>query len=116
MRKGAQVQNRSIIGLVRGALLTGLLLAGTAAPALAATAWTATQVRGTAFSLVGSKWEEVARGQELAGEQVIRTLPSGRVQLAAPEGQLDLAGGTAIQIQTSTITQFSGSITVKSAA
>jgi hypothetical protein len=97
---------------VLGALL---MLAASSAPALAATAWTVATVRGTAFALVGSKWEEIAKGQELVGEQVIRTLQSGRVQLDAPEGRLELGAGTAIQIDASSVTQFSGTVTVQSA-
>jgi hypothetical protein len=107
------VLNRSIRKLCWRMLGVLLLIMVSSAPVLAAAEWTVVLARGTVFSLVDSKWEEVVTGQELSGEQVIRTLQSGRLRLEGPGGWIELGGGTAIQLQNLSVTQFSGSITVE---
>lgn len=107
------MQNRSIRNLWGRALGVLLLVLVSSAPVAAATQWATAEARGTVFSLVGGKWEEVAKGQELSGEQVIRTLQSGRLQLDGPNGRIELGGGTAIRLNEASVIQFSGSVTVE---
>jgi hypothetical protein len=99
---------------IKAALQRGLFalaaLALTVAPTVAAEGWRVLQSRGTVFVLVGEKWEEVTRNQLFSGEQIVRTLPSGRLSLEGDDGRLDLGGGTAIQFSGRRITQFSGTI------
>lgn len=77
-----------------GAALLVLLSAGGAVAA----GWSATNVRGTVLSLVDRKWEDVASGQSLEGNVVLRTLGSGRLSLAASGAAISLGGSATVEV------------------
>ncbi len=100
---------------MRVAAFAVLALLLTAAPAAAAGDWIAVSVRGTVVYLVGSEWEELARGGVLMDGQAVRTLQSGRLVLEREGGKVSLGPNTTVQIErgaTTTVTQHSGSVVV----
>lgn len=87
----------------------------TAASAAAVDDWIVVSVRGTVVYLVGSEWEELARGGVLMDGQPVRTLQSGRLVLERNGGTVSLGPNTTIQIErgaTTIVTQHSGSVVV----
>src|SRR5690349_16205492 len=79
------------------AVLALALLGGVAEARAEVLAWTSTAVRGTVITLVGDRWEEVARGQVFAGT-ALRTLRSGRVTMTMGDLTLELGPGSAVEL------------------
>lgn len=74
-----------------------LATAFAAEPAWAQSAWVSTAVRGVVVYLNGDKWEEVTRGQPLAGA-TLRTLRSGRLSLQGGNVTIEIGPQAAIQL------------------
>jgi hypothetical protein len=95
------------------ALLAGLAFAPNA---ISAEPWFATEVRGTVLSLENGQWSELPTGDPVGLGVPVRTLQSGRVELASGGVRLELAPSTALQIDeakgSTTVTQFAGIVTI----
>ena len=102
---------------LRSALLVVVAGLAFAPGAGAAESWFAAQVRGTVLSLENGQWSELPTGGPVGLGVPVRTLQSGRVELASDSVRLTLAPSTALQIEqaagsTTVITQYAGIVTV----
>lgn len=102
---------------LRSALLVVVAGLAFAPGAGAAESWFAAQVRGTVLSLENGQWSELPTGGPVGLGVPVRTLQSGRVELASDSVRLTLAPSTALQIEqaagsTTVITQYAGVVTV----
>ncbi len=102
---------------LRSALLVVVAGLAFAPGAGAAESWFAAQVRGTVLSLENGQWSELPTGGPVGLGVPVRTLQSGRVELASDSVRLTLAPSTALQIEqaagsTTVVTQYAGVVTV----
>ncbi|MBU1176544.1 MAG: FecR family protein [Alphaproteobacteria bacterium] len=88
------------------ALLLGIFMLLVAVPAALADDWQAVKLRGGVFALVGEAWVQLARGDVVADERIIRTAPNGRVQFIRGNETIDLGPNTQIRIYDREGTQF----------
>lgn len=103
---------------LRSALLVVVASLAFAPGAGAAESWFAAQVRGTVLSLENGQWSELPTGGPVGLGVPVRTLQSGRVELASDSVRLTLAPSTALQIEqaagsTTVVTQYAGVVTVE---
>jgi len=101
---------------VRCGVLIAFAVALTAAPATAADAWLAANVRGTVLMQLGSQWTEIENGDSVANGLPVRTLQAGRVELRRRAEVLQLAPNTVIRPNDTgsmvTVEQYAGQLTL----
>ena len=86
------------ISIVLRTLLLGLALVfGMSSPVLA-DSWEAIKLRGAVFAFVGESWVQLARGDVVPDDRIIRTAPNGRVQFKRGKETIDLGPDTQIRI------------------
>lgn len=101
--------------------LAAILVAMAATPA-AARDWAAVSLRGTVLSLAGTEWSEVENGAVLGGYNALRTLQSGRLELASGSASIVVGPNTAFELFTNSqsattlVRQYSGTLTVEAAS
>ena len=60
--------------------------------------WTAIKLRGAVFAFVNESWVQLARGDVVPDDRIIRTAPNARVQFARGKETIDLGPNTQIRI------------------
>ena len=60
--------------------------------------WTAIKLRGAVYTLVNDSWVQLARGDVVPDDRIIRTAPNARVQFARGKETIDLGPDTQIRI------------------
>lgn len=110
MAAGLRKWRRSLATLVLAASMP------IASGVLSAEAWFVTEVGGTVLVLEDGRWSELPVGKVVGLGVPVRTLQSGRVTLTSNGTRLDLAPGTALQIDqagsTTVVTQFAGAVSI----
>lgn len=80
------------------AILAGIALAIGLAGSALADDWQAVKLRGAVFALVDNDWQQLARGDVVPDDRVIRTAPNGRVQFRRDNETIDLGPDTQVRI------------------
>ncbi len=80
------------------AILSGLVLAMGFVTSALADDWEAVKLRGAVFTLVDNSWVQLARGDVVSDNRIIRTAPNARVQLKRGKETIDLGSDTQIRI------------------
>ncbi len=107
---------RSLDSLSKLLLMFVAVLALMAPAQASAATWTSTSVRGVVVYLLDGKWQELGRGQQLT-EATLRTLRSGRLNLATDSVTLDVGPNSALQLgaaggPSNLVQQYEGSLAI----
>lgn len=86
------------LGTVIRTLLFGFALVFGMNTAAFADDWQAIKLRGAVFAFVEQSWVQLARGDVVPDERIIRTAPNGRVQFKRGNETIDLGPDTQIRI------------------